>query len=111
MNVFYPRFSYKVRTNSLWCPLYKKNLQKANGSPVYIIFCQLYSGIKLVEQQKIDITEESTTSVPTAKTSKKENTDQGNILETKKGKDQDNASGQELEDLKGEDLKDNETVS
>jgi hypothetical protein len=28
----------------------------------------------LVEQQKIDITEESTTSVPTAKTSKKENT-------------------------------------
>jgi hypothetical protein len=52
----------------------------------------------LVEQQKIDITEESTTSVPTAKTSKKEN-----ILETKKGKDQDNASGQELEDLKEED--------
>ena len=78
--------------------MYKKNLQKANGSPVYIIFCQLYSGIKLVEQQKIDITEESTTSVPTAKTSKKEN-----ILETKKGKDQDNATGQELEDLKEED--------
>jgi hypothetical protein len=30
---------------------------------------------------------------------KKEKTDEGNLLETKKGKDQDNASGQELEDL------------
>ena len=54
----------------------------------------------MVEQQKIDITEESTTSVPTAKTSKKENTNEGTILETEKGKDQDNASGQDIEDLK-----------
>jgi hypothetical protein len=58
----------------------------------------------LVEQQKIDIADESTTSLPTTKTSKKEKTNEGNILETKKGKDQDNASGQELEDLKGADL-------
>jgi hypothetical protein len=67
----------------------------------------------LVEQQKIDIAEESTTSVPTAKRSKKENTNEGHegsILETKKGKDQDNASGQGLEDLKEADLKDNEAV-
>jgi hypothetical protein len=49
----------------------------------------------LVEQQKIDIT----TSVPTAKTSKKENTSESNILETEKGKDQNNASGQDVEDL------------
>jgi hypothetical protein len=40
----------------------------------------------LVEQQRIDIAEESTTSVPTAKTSKKENTNESNILETKKEK-------------------------
>jgi hypothetical protein len=78
----------------------QKNLQKANGSPIYIISCQLYCSIKLVEQQKIDITEESTTSVPTAKTSKKENTSEGSIMETKKGKDQNNASGQDVEDLK-----------
>ena len=64
----------------------------------------------MVEQQKIDITEESTTSFPTAKTSKKENTSEGSIMETKKGKDQDNASGQGSGDLKEEDLKDNETV-
>jgi hypothetical protein len=31
-------------------------------------------------------------------------------METKKGKDQDNAFGQELGDLREEDLKDNETV-
>jgi hypothetical protein len=54
----------------------------------------------LVEQQKIDITEESTTSVPTSKTSKKENTSEVSIMETKKGKDQNNASGQDVEDLK-----------
>jgi hypothetical protein len=54
--------------------------------------------LKLVEQQKIDIAE-STTSATAAKTNKKENTDEGNILETVKGTDQDNASGQELEDL------------
>jgi hypothetical protein len=40
----------------------------------------------LVEQQKIDITEESTTSVPTAKTSKKENTDQRQYSGDKKRK-------------------------
>ena len=64
----------------------------------------------MVEQQRIDIAEESTTSVPTAKTSKKEKTNESNILETKKEKDQDNASGQELEDFNEADLKDNETV-
>ena len=52
----------------------------------------------MVEQQKIDITDESA-SAPTTKTNKKENTD-GNIQEAEKGIDQDNASGQELEDLK-----------
>ena len=51
----------------------------------------------MVEQQKIDIAEESTTTI---KTNKKENTDRGNILETEKGKDQDNASGMDVEDLK-----------
>jgi hypothetical protein len=40
----------------------------------------------LVEQQRIDIAEESTTSVPTAKTTKKEKTNESNILETKKEK-------------------------
>ena len=64
----------------------------------------------MVEQQRIDIAEESTTSAPTTKTSKKEKTNESNILETKKEKDQDNASGQELEDLNEADLKDNETV-
>jgi hypothetical protein len=53
----------------------------------------------LVEQQKIDIADESS-SAPTTKTNKKVNTDDGNIQETEKGIDQDNASGQELEDLK-----------
>jgi hypothetical protein len=53
----------------------------------------------LVEQQKIDIADESA-SAPTTKINKKENTDDGNIQETEKGIDQDNASGQELEDLK-----------
>lgn len=53
---------------------------------------------KLVKQQKIDIVDESA-SAPTTKTNKKENTD-GNIQETEKGIDQDNASGQGLEDLK-----------
>jgi hypothetical protein len=55
--------------------------------------------LKLVEQQKIDIADESA-SAPITKTNKKENTDDGNIQETEKGIDQDNASGQELEDLK-----------
>jgi hypothetical protein len=55
--------------------------------------------LKLVEQQKIDIADESV-SAPITKTNKKENTDDGNIQETEKGIDQDNASGQELEDLK-----------
>jgi hypothetical protein len=64
----------------------------------------------LVEQQKIDIAEESSTTATVSKTSKKGKTDGSNILETEKGKDQDNASGQELEDLKEEDLKDNEAV-
>jgi len=54
----------------------------------------------LVEQQKIDIAEESSTSAPTTKTNKKENTNEGSIMETDKGKDQDNASGQGLEDLR-----------
>lgn len=53
---------------------------------------------KLVKQQKIDIVDESS-SAPTTKSNKKENTD-GNIQETEKGIDQDNASGQGLEDLK-----------
>jgi hypothetical protein len=55
--------------------------------------------LKLVEQQKIDIAEESTTSATTAKNNKKEDIDEGNIVETEKGTDQGNASGQELEDL------------
>ena len=63
----------------------------------------------MVEQQKIDIAEESATPVPT-KTSKKEYTNEDNILETEKGKNQDNASEQELDNLKEEDLKDNEAV-
>ena len=61
----------------------------------------------MVEQQKIDIAEESTISVPTVKISKKENTSEGNednILETN------TASGQELGDLKEADMKDNEAA-
>ena len=54
--------------------------------------------LKLVEQQKIDIADESA-SAPTTETNKKENTD-GNIQEAEKGIYQDNASGQGLEDLK-----------
>jgi hypothetical protein len=54
--------------------------------------------LKLVEQQKIDIADEST-SAPTTKTNKKENTN-GNIQEAEREIDQDNASGQELKDLK-----------
>ena len=53
--------------------------------------------LKLVEQQKIDIADESA-SAPTTETNKKENTD-GNIQEAEKGIYQDNASGQGLEDL------------
>ena len=64
----------------------------------------------MVEQQKIDIAEESATSVPTTKTSKKEYTNEDNILETEKRKNQDNASEQELDNLEEEDLKDNEAV-
>ena len=65
----------------------------------------------MVEQQKINIAEESATSVPTTKTSKKEYTNEDNILETEKRKNQDNASEQELDNLKEEeDLKDNEAV-
>ena len=62
------------------------------------------------EQQKTDITEESTISATATKTNKNENTDKDNIVETEKGKDQDNASGQELEDLNEEDMKDNEAA-
>ena len=50
----------------------------------------------MVEQQKTGVAEESTT-----KTNIKEKIDEGDILETEKGKDQDNASGQEEEDLEG----------
>lgn len=57
--------------------------------------------LKLVEQQRIDIAEESNKALATTvKTNKKEDTKEGRILETEKGTDQDNASGQELEDLK-----------
>jgi hypothetical protein len=51
----------------------------------------------LVEQQKTDITEESTTSAVT-KVNKKENK-QGSVKETEKGRDQENAVGAEIEDL------------
>lgn len=60
--------------------------------------CKLYIGLKLVEQQKTDITEESTTTAVT-KTNKKENK-QDSILETEKGKEQENAAGAKIEDLK-----------
>ncbi len=43
----------------------------------------------MVEQQKIDIAEESTTSATAAKNNKKEDIDEGNIVETEKGTDQD----------------------
>ena len=51
----------------------------------------------MVEQQKTDITEESTTSAQT-KVNKKENKE-GSIIETEKGRDQENAAGAEVEDL------------
>ena len=51
----------------------------------------------MVEQQKTDITEESTTSAVT-KVTKKENKE-GSIIETEKGRDQENAAGAEIEDL------------
>ena len=53
----------------------------------------------MVEQQKIDVAEESTITASNAKINKKEKTDEDNLLETKKGKGQDDATGQELEDL------------
>jgi hypothetical protein len=54
----------------------------------------------LVEQQKIDIDEESTTTGVT-KPNKKENK-QGSMVETEKGEEQENAAGVEMEDLKEE---------
>jgi hypothetical protein len=51
----------------------------------------------LVEQQKTDITEESTTSAVT-KINKKENKE-GSIIEIEKSRDQENAAGAEVEDL------------
>ena len=51
----------------------------------------------MVEQQKIDITEESTTAAVT-KVNKKENKE-SSIIETEKSKDQENAAGAEIEDL------------
>jgi hypothetical protein len=73
--------------------------QYMNQSDLNNILPIILIALKLVEQQKIDIADESS-SVPTTKTNKKVNTDDGNIQETEKGIDQDNASGQELEDLK-----------
>jgi hypothetical protein len=70
-----------------------------NQSDLNNILPIILIALELVEQQKIDIADESS-SVPTIKTNKKVNTDDGNIQETEKGIDQDNASGQELEDLK-----------
>ena len=51
----------------------------------------------MVEQQKTDIIEESTTASVT-KVNKKENKE-GSIIETEKGRDQENAAGAEIEDL------------
>ena len=73
--------------------------QYMNQSDLNNILPIIIIALKLVEQQKIDIADESS-SAPTTKTNKKVNTDDGNIQETEKGIDQDNASGQELEDLK-----------
>jgi hypothetical protein len=56
------------------------------------------SELKLVEQQKTDIAEESTTTA-VVNTNKKENK-QGSIQETEKGKEQENAAGAEIKDLK-----------
>ena len=52
----------------------------------------------MVEQQKTDITEESTTTATVTKVNKKENKE-GSIMETEKGRDQENAAGAEIEDL------------
>lgn len=53
----------------------------------------------MVEQQKTDITEESTTTTAAVtKVNKKENKE-GSIMETEKGRDQENAAGAEIEDL------------
>ncbi len=52
----------------------------------------------MVEQQKTDITEESTTTAAVTKVNKKENKE-GSIMETEKGRDQENAAGAEIEDL------------
>lgn len=53
----------------------------------------------MVEQQKTDITEESTTTTAAVtKVNKKENKE-GSIIETEKGRDQENAAGAEIEDL------------
>lgn len=52
----------------------------------------------MVEQQKTDIAEESTTSAVTKVNKKKENK-QGSIIETEKERDQGNAVGAEIEDL------------
>ena len=70
--------------------------QYMNQSDLNNILPIISIALKLVEQQKIDIADESS-STPTTKTNKKENADDGM---TEKGIDQDNASGQELEDLK-----------
>ena len=70
--------------------------QYMNQSDLNNISSIILIALKLVE---LDIADESS-SAPTTKTNKKENTDDGNIQETEKGIDQDNASGQELEDLK-----------
>jgi hypothetical protein len=70
-----------------------------NQSDLNNILPIILIALKLVEQQKIDIADESA-SATTTKINKKENTDDGSIQETEKGIDQDNASGQELEDLK-----------
>ena len=51
----------------------------------------------MVEQQKTDITEESTTAAVT-KVNKKENKE-GSTVVTEKGRDQENAAGAEIEDL------------
>ena len=51
----------------------------------------------MVEQQKTDITDESTTTAVT-NVNKKENK-KGSIIETEKGSDQENAAGAEIEDL------------
>ena len=67
-----------------------------NQSDLNNILPIILIALELVEQQKIDIADESS-STPTTKTNKKENADDGM---TEKGIDQDNASGQELEDLK-----------